>query len=158
MRGWYVMLGATPYSSVGYLIRTQEPVEGAPEESIYSSFQGEGGLYRCYLTNAFRLGRRLSVGINVGMILGTTRQSETQENATVEYRSKKRAFYTDFGLHYEVQSDPEGMLWSAGSVFAPSLPLAHDNTLTYETLPSTKNWRRPTTSNSNTCPCTSDWA
>lgn len=132
MPRWYIMLGAAPYSSVGYFIRTEEVIEGMPTSSLTSTFQGEGGLYRCYWTNAVRLTRQLSVGINMGIVMGTTTQSETQENATVEYRSKKRAFYTDFGLHYEVQSDPEGMLWSAGSVFAPSLPLAHDNTLTYE--------------------------
>ena len=90
MKRWYMMLGAAPYSSVGYLIRTEEPVEGQPDQSLYSTFQGEGGLYRCYLTNAVRLTRGLSVGIQLGMVLGTVTQSETQESATVEYESKKR--------------------------------------------------------------------
>ena len=130
LKRWYMMLGAAPYSSVGYLIRTAEPIEGMPDEYLYSTFTGEGGLYRCYLTNAVRLGRGLSVGINIGMILGTTTQSETQENATVEYESKKRAFHADFGLHYDFPSW-KGRQWSVGTVFAPSLPLTHDNTLTY---------------------------
>ena len=142
MRGWYVMLGATPYSSVGYLIRTQEPVEGAPEESIYSSFQGEGGLYRCYLTNAFRLGRRLSVGINVGMILGTTTQSETQENATVEYESKKRGFHTSLGLYYDFNPDGRRR-WSAGLLYSPSMPLTHDNTLIYDNSSTSEDMEKP---------------
>lgn len=131
MRHWYMMLGAAPYSSVGYLIRTEEVIEGMPGSSLWSTFQGEGGLYRCYLSNAFQLTRRLSVGVNVGMILGTIIQSETQESATVEYESKKRAFYTDFGLYYEFPLN-EGMQGAVGAVFAPSLPLAHDNTLTYD--------------------------
>lgn len=130
-RRWYMMLGAAPYSSVGYLIRTEEPVEGLPGQYVYSSFQGEGGLYRCYLTNAVRLSPRLSVGLNVGMVLGTVTQSETQESATVEYESKKRAFYVDLGVHYDF--NPQGeRRWSVGVVFAPFMPLSHDNELTYE--------------------------
>lgn len=131
MKRWYMMLGAAPYSSVGYLIRTEEPVEGQPDQSLYSTFQGEGGLYRCYLTNAVRLTRGLSVGIQLGMVLGTVTQSETQESATVEYESKKRAFHAELGLHYDFPSR-QGTRWSIGAVFAPSLPLAHDNTLTYD--------------------------
>lgn len=130
-RRWYMMLGAAPYSSVGYVIRTEEVIEGLPGEYTYSTFQGEGGLYRCYLTNAVRLTSRLSTGLNIGMVVGTATQSETQEEALVEYKSKKRAFYLDLGLHYDF--NPTGKRqWSAGLVFAPSMPLSHDNELSYE--------------------------
>ena len=54
-----------------------------------------------------------------------------QESATVEYESKKRAFHAELGLHYDFPSR-QGTRWSIGAVFAPSLPLAHDNTLTYD--------------------------
>jgi hypothetical protein len=89
---WYAMIGAAPYSSVGYMIQTEEEVEGMPGSYTYSLFEGSGGLYRCYLTNAFALTKRLSVGVNLGIILGTVTQSETQESAIVEYESSKRAF------------------------------------------------------------------
>lgn len=127
---WYAMMGASPYSSVGYVIRTEEEVEGMPGSHTYSLFEGSGGLYRCYLTNAFALTRNLSVGVNAGIILGAVTQSETQEKAIVKYKSSKRAFYTDFGVHYE--SNTAGrQKWAAGLVFAPSLQISHDNTLTY---------------------------
>lgn len=142
LKRWYMMLGAAPYSSVGYLIRTEEPVEGKPDKYLYSTFEGEGGLYRCYLTNAVRLGRGLSVGINVGMILGTITQSETQESATVEYESKKRAFYADFGLYYDFPSW-RGKQWAVGAVFAPPLSLAHDNTLTYGNSSTSEDLTKP---------------
>ena len=142
LKRWYMMLGAAPYSSVGYLIRTEEPVEGKPDEYLYSTFEGEGGLYRCYLTNAVRLGRGLSVGINVGMILGTITQSETQESATVEYESKKRAFYADFGLYYDFPSW-RGKQWAVGAVFAPPLSLAHDNALTYGNSSTSEDLAKP---------------
>lgn len=127
---WYAMIGAAPYSSVGYMIQTEEEVEGMPGSYTYSLFEGSGGLYRCYLTNAFALTKRLSVGVNLGIILGTATQSETQESAIVEYESSKRAFYADFGVHYEFNTTGS-QKWAAGLVFAPSLQVNHENNLTY---------------------------
>lgn len=127
---WYAMIGAAPYSSVGYIIQTEEEVEGMPGNYTYSLFEGSGGLYRCYLTNAFALTKRLSVGVNLGIILGTATQSETQESAIVEYESSKRAFYADFGVHYEFNTTGS-QKWAAGLVFAPSLQVNHENNLTY---------------------------
>lgn len=127
---WYAMIGAAPYSSVGYMIQTEEEVEGMPGNYTYSLFEGSGGLYRCYLTNAFTLTKRLSVGVNLGIILGTVTQSETQESAIVEYESSKRAFYADFGVHYEFNTTGS-QKWAAGLVFAPSLQVNHENNLTY---------------------------
>ena len=42
---WYAMIGAAPYSSVGYIIQTEEEVEGMPGSYTYSLFEGSGGLY-----------------------------------------------------------------------------------------------------------------
>jgi len=127
---WYAMVGASPYSSVGYVIQTEEEVEGMPGSYTYSLFEGSGGLYRCHLTNAFALTKNLSIGVNLGIILGTVTQSETQESAIVEYESSKRAFYADFGVHYEFNTTGR-QKWAAGLVFAPSLQISHDNSLTY---------------------------
>ena len=130
LKGWYVQAGMAPYSSMGYLIQTEEPVEGKPGEQVYSQFEGTGGLYRLYLSNAFRLTPRLSLGVNVGAIRGKTVQSETQETATIEVESAKRAFYLDFGVHYEWPLR-QGRSLSAGIVASPSLPISQDNELTY---------------------------
>ena len=127
---WYALVGAAPYSSVGYVIQTEEEIEGMPGNYTYLLFEGTGGLYRCYVTNAFALSRQLSVGINLGMIAGTVTQSETQESAVVKYESSKQAFYADFGIHYEWGATGQRK-WAAGLVFSPSLPISHDNTLTY---------------------------
>lgn len=127
---WYALVGIAPYSSVGYVIQTEEEIEGSPGSYTYSLFEGTGGLYRCYITNAFALTRNLSLGVNLGIITGTIKQSETQEKALVEYESGKRAFYADFGLHYEFNTAGRRR-WAAGVVFAPSIQISHDNTLTY---------------------------
>lgn len=135
---WYALVGAAPYSSVGYVIQTEEEIEGMPGNYTYSLFEGTGGLYRCYVTNAFALSRQLSVGINLGMIAGTVTQSETQESAVVKYESSKQAFYADFGIHYEWGATGQRK-WAAGLVFAPSLPISHDNTLTYSNSSTSEN-------------------
>lgn len=127
---WYALVGIAPYSSVGYVIQAEEEIEGSPGSYTYSLFEGTGGLYRCYVTNAFALTRHLSLGVNLGIITGTIKQSETQEKAQVEYESSKRAFYADFGLHYEFNTAGR-QRWAAGVVFAPSIQISHDNTLTY---------------------------
>ena len=82
------------------------------------------------------------MGINVGMILGTTRQSETQENATVEYESKKRGFHTSLGLYYDFNPDGRRR-WSAGLLYSPSMPLTHDNTLIYDNSSTSENLEKP---------------
>lgn len=46
---WYALVGAAPYSSVGYVIQTEEEIEGMPGNYTYSLFEGTGGLYRCYV-------------------------------------------------------------------------------------------------------------
>lgn len=135
---WYALVGAAPYSSVGYVIQTEEEIKGMPSNYTYSLFEGTGGLYRCYVTNAFALSRQLSVGINLGMIAGTVTQSETQESAVVKYESSKQAFYADFGIHYEWGATGQRK-WAAGLVFAPSLPISHDNTLTYSNSSTSEN-------------------
>ena len=70
-----------------------------------------------------QLTKNLSVGVNLGIILGTVTQSETQESAIVEYESSKRAFYADFGVHYEFNTTGR-QKWAAGLVFAPSFKSA----------------------------------
>ncbi|MCD8310287.1 MAG: hypothetical protein LUB83_03620 [Prevotellaceae bacterium] len=130
LRHWYTMLGVAPYSSVGYTIRTQEDIAGMPNTFATSLFEGSGGLYRVYLTNAFELSRRLSVGFNVGMIFGTITQSETQESAVVKYQNANRAVYGDVGVHYEFYSAGQNH-FSIGAMFSPSLGMEHRNRLTY---------------------------
>lgn len=127
---WYTLIGMTPYSSVGYLISTQEVVVGDPDNYLYSYFEGSGGLYKAFLTNAVQLTSRFSIGGSVGIILGKTKQSETQEGATVEHESRERALYVDLGLHYNF-GETNGRKWEIGLTFSPSIGIRQDNNLGY---------------------------
>ena len=130
LKKWYMVLGAAPYSSVGYLIYSENEIEGAVGSYVYSTFEGEGGLWKFYTTQAYEFNRHLSLGVTIGMVLGKTTQSETQESAVVEYASKQRAFYIDAGLYYEL-SDPWRNRWGLGVTFSPHMEMVRDNDLTY---------------------------
>lgn len=130
MPRWYTLIGMTPYSNVGYLISTQEVIVGDPDNYLYSYFEGSGGLYKAFFTNAVQLTSHLSIGGSVGIIMGKTTQSETQESATVEHESKKRAFYADLGLHYS-WGHSTGRKWEIGWTFSPSIGIRQDNNLGY---------------------------
>lgn len=125
--GWYAMVGVAPYSSVGYMIKSAQEVEGTNGGQVSSLFEGTGGLYKLYLTNAFLIGRKISLGVNLGMISGTVQQTETQESAIVTRKSEKGAFYVDFGLHYALSKN-----WSVGGVYGFSTRLKQNGSLTYE--------------------------
>lgn len=130
MPKWYINIGMTPYSSVGYLIASEETIEGTTDDILYSFFEGSGGLYKAFLTNAIKLTPRLSIGTSIGLITGKTIQNETQEGATAEHTSKKRALYTDFGLHYQ-WSGTNARTWNIGLTFSPSTAIYQSNELTY---------------------------
>lgn len=134
---WYALVGVAPYSSVGYVIQTEEQIEGTANSATYSSFEGTGGLYKFYVTNAFALTRHLSVGANIGFISGTVNQSETQESATVKNESFKKALYADFGLHYDFTT-AGNRNWAVGLVYAPSTRIKQENDLTYSNSSTTE--------------------
>lgn len=127
---WYAMIGASPYSNTGYLIQTKEPIEGTEDGYVYSNFTGEGGLYRCYLSNGLILFNGLSIGASIGVLLGNVTQSEVQENAILEYETSRCGLYTDFGLYYDYSTfNNKG--FSIGLTFSPSTQLSQTKKLVY---------------------------
>lgn len=98
---WYMALGVTPVSSVGYAVTMEQNVEGTDGSSLSSYFEGTGGLYRVNLGQAIKLGR-FSLGANLSAILGDITYSETQSGASITEESSMRAFYADFGMQYTI--------------------------------------------------------
>ncbi len=125
---WYAAVGLTPVSSMGYAITIAEPVEGTNNETISSLFEGNGGLSKIYLSNAFKLNKQLSLGVNLSYIMGNTTQSEIQGNTTIEEVSYKKAFYADFGMqYYRALSKTWNM--TLGGVYGYKQQLNLENTL-----------------------------
>ncbi|HAZ58327.1 hypothetical protein [Bacteroides graminisolvens] len=98
---WYGALSISPISSVGYAITLDQQVEGTNGGIISSYFEGDGGLSRINLSNAFLIGKNLSLGANLSYITGTITQTETQGSATREETSRKTACYADLGMQYK---------------------------------------------------------
>lgn len=130
MKNWYGMVGVTPYSSIGYLIRDDMEVEGTNGDIISSYFEGSGGLFKVYISNSFLIGKHFSVGFNIGLITGTSTQYETQESANISYEAQKRGFYADIGLYYEFPTQ-SSTKWAIGAIYAPSIRMSHDNQMVY---------------------------
>ncbi len=130
MPHWFAMVGVAPYSSVGYLIRMDQEVEGTDGATVPSLFKGTGGLYRFYASNAFSLSKQLSVGVNLGYVSGNIHQSESQESTAVQRESHKGAFYADLGLHYRQPLSKERTL-SWGLTYAFPTKLLQENTMSF---------------------------
>lgn len=124
---WYTAVGMAPYSSMGYLIKSSQEIEGSPGNYISSLFEGNGGLCRFYLTNSFLIGQKLSIGANIGLVSGTVEQTESQEYATLSTESGKKAFYADLGMHYQLNRK-----WAIAATYAFPSHVNQDNTLTYD--------------------------
>lgn len=126
---WYAALILNPVSSVGYNISLEQQVEGSPGSAITSQFEGEGGLSRLTLSNAFQVTSRLSAGVNLSYTTGSITQTERQGSATLTEKSEKRAVHADFGLQY-VHRISRTRSITAGAIYGHSQRLAQDNTLT----------------------------
>lgn len=100
MPRWYMAAGLAPYSSVGYYFQSTQELEGAPGSYYTSTFSGDGGLSKAYLSNAFQLLPSLSVGINLGYIFGNMTQTEAQSTMSVSQKLSGQSFSADFGVQY----------------------------------------------------------
>lgn len=97
---WYMAGGLAPYSSVGYYFQSTQELEGSPGSYYTSTFSGDGGLSKVYLSNAFKLLPFLSIGINLGYIFGNMTQTEAQSTMSVSQKLFGQSFSADFGVQY----------------------------------------------------------
>lgn len=127
---WYSAISLSPVSSVGYAVTLDQQVEGSPGSTISSYFEGEGGLSKISFSNAFLIGKRLSVGANLSYITGKITETETQGSAIVTETSSKNAFYADFGIQYKLPIDRD-RAFVFGATYGYSQPLSQSNDLTF---------------------------
>lgn len=97
---WYMAAGLAPYSAVGYYFQSTQELEGQPGSYYTSTFSGDGGLSKVYLSNAFRLLPSLSIGVNLNYIFGNMTQSEQQSSMSVSQKLFGQSFSADFGMQY----------------------------------------------------------
>jgi hypothetical protein len=101
---WSASLGVSPYSSVGYNIKTKKEMEGEPSY-YFKTFTGSGGINQFYLGNAFKLFKNFSFGLNLSYLMGTIEQNESVKNGedllyTITKSTHVHNLYADYGLQY----------------------------------------------------------
>ncbi|WP_455584416.1 hypothetical protein [Bacteroides sp.] len=129
MPRWYGAVFLAPVSSVGYAITLDQEIEGTSGSTISSLFEGTGYLSKIGLSNAFLIGKNLSLGVNLSYVTGTITQSETQGSTTLEESSYKHAFYADFGIQYKYPITRDKFVL-IGATYGYSQHLTQNNDLT----------------------------
>ena len=129
MRRWYMSVGVTPYSFVGYYFKSSQELEGSPGTFVTSTFSGTGGLSKAFLSQGFLLTKHLSVGMNLNFIFGNMTQNEIQSAMTVSREMSGRSFYADFGLQYHRPIARETFL-TVGAIYGYKQRISLKNTVT----------------------------
>jgi opacity protein-like surface antigen len=103
---WTSSIGISPYSSVGYKVKTIEEIVGIPNETFNVVVQGNGGLNKFYWDNSYLLFNRLSLGIDLSYLFGRLESIETisasilVKNIDIKQTSYINKLYADFGIQY----------------------------------------------------------
>lgn len=124
--------GFTPYSSIGYNIKTTADVEGTGFK-YNKMFSGEGGANQVYLGGSVQLIKNLSAGINLAYIFGIVSQTESSDDyfyvlKDVTYLSN---IHLNYGLNYNFAV--RDWRYGIGLVYGGSKKLTTDNVTTITT-------------------------
>jgi len=135
INGWWASsIGMGQFSNINYKFRGNKFVQGSTN-NYETSMEGEGGLNDYHWTNAFSLGKHLSLGVRSSFIAGSINQSEilvdpTQGNTLT---TKQQDYLSEFvftgGLIYEIALNKH---WdfSLGGKYAPKRKFSAERTLT----------------------------
>ena len=120
--GWMAgSFGLVPFSTVGYTVESQNSVEGT-NEKYRSVYIGEGGISQIYFSNAVKLGKHFSLGVNASYLFGPLTQEENI-NATeivpalqIIRQDFLKSFYFEYGIQYSQKFKKSE--FSLGAVFS----------------------------------------
>jgi hypothetical protein len=119
---WGIVLGLTPYSTMGYKVETRASVNDSTDATY--RFSGEGGINRLILGTArgfdlFRdstnsVSHKLLIGANLNYLFGSLDQSRrvifdqtTLQNTRLSSSYAVTGFYADLGIHYTLPVHPK---------------------------------------------------
>ena len=124
---WKMGFGAKPYSYSGYKMVVAGHADGMG--SYNTVFQGTGGLNQAFWTNAFRLGKYVSLGVNAYYVFGDSKNTTTiYPDSTYilgtryGYDIMVSSFMVDYGLMFDTPIGSD-MSLSLGVTYQQSVKL-----------------------------------
>ncbi len=125
-RWWKTSIGMLPFSYVGYDIYNTVSVENI--SNVEYVYRGSGGYNQLYWGNAFRLGKKFSLGFNFKYIFGTIEKARAvsfpdsieMKNTYISSSVTASGIYGDIGIQYKTKLAGKLNL-IVGGVFGPQL-------------------------------------
>jgi hypothetical protein len=125
---WKTSLGVLPFSWVGYSIYNEEEVEEIG--TVRNVYRGSGGLNQLYWGNAFRIGKKFSVGFNLKYLFGTIDRfrglsfpdSAEMKTSLITASLTPSDLYGDIGIQYKTKL-PKDLYLVAGASFGPQIDI-----------------------------------
>jgi hypothetical protein len=105
---WTLALGLSPYSTVDYKTLTSRKSNIIGTDSITYTYSGDGGLNKAIVSNGYRLGKNMSIGLESSLIFGVINRDVITQNFNDGQRYQvKLANRTNYsGLHFKL-----GYVW-----------------------------------------------
>ena len=130
---WKTALGVQPFSTSGYKMVVEGYDTGMGD--YHTVFKGSGGLNQVFWTNAFRIGKHFSLGVNAYYVFGDTRNITTIYPDSTYILGTRRgvdmmvsSFMFDYGLMYDTKVGSD-MHLSVGLTYDQGIKLNGKQTL-----------------------------
>ena len=130
---WKTALGVQPFSTSGYKMVVEGYDTGMGD--YHTVFKGSGGLNQVFWTNAFRIGKHFSLGVNAYYVFGDTRNittiypDSTYILGTIRLEDKMvSSIMFDYGLMYDTKVGSD-MHLSVGLTYDQGIKLNGKQTL-----------------------------
>lgn len=130
---WKTALGVQPFSTSGYKMVVEGYDTGMGD--YHTVFKGSGGLNQVFWTNAFRIGKHFSLGVNAYYVFGDTRNTTTIYPDSTYILGTRRgvdmmvsSFMFDYGLMYDTKVGSD-MHLSVGLTYDQGIKLNGKQTL-----------------------------
>lgn len=124
--------GFLPYSSIGYEINVNSPVEGTSQEYL-KTFSGSGGVNQVYLGASIMPVKNLSLGFNAAYLFGNITHAESSTDYTfyLEDATYISNFDFNYGLNYQLNI--KNWRYNLGIIYGNSKRLRTKNITTIKT-------------------------
>lgn len=130
LKRWGCSVGISPFSSRGYMILTENPIEGNLDK-FKSMIQGSGSINQFYFSNSIELLKGFSAGINASYLFGPLKQEEKiiyqnigLNDISIVSTNYFKNFYFDFGIQYHYNTNKHGYYF--GLTYKPNQNLEAD--------------------------------